>query len=77
MSADRHCGQVLVEGLIGHLLWRRYGLPYCVYAHGEEIGRRVAADDQRPAVVRRGVGCAAALRARRDFDREVAIQTLE
>lgn len=33
-----HCGRVMTEGVIGYMLWRLARLPYCVYAHGEEIG---------------------------------------
>lgn len=33
-----HCGRAITEGVIGYLLLRLTRLPYCVYAHGEEIG---------------------------------------
>ncbi|HYL80030.1 MAG TPA: glycosyltransferase family 4 protein [Candidatus Acidoferrum sp.] len=33
-----HCGRVMPEGVIGYLLRRIARIPYCVYAHGEEIG---------------------------------------
>ncbi len=32
-----HCGQVLPTGLLGCLLRRRFGIPYCCYVHGEEM----------------------------------------
>lgn len=33
-----HCGKVLPEGFVGYLVSRLTRIPYCVYAHGEEIG---------------------------------------
>ncbi len=33
-----HCGRVMPEGVVGYLLRRLTRIPYCVYAHGEEIG---------------------------------------
>lgn len=33
-----HCARAIPEGVIGYLLRRFTGVPYCVYAHGEEIG---------------------------------------
>jgi phosphatidylinositol alpha-1,6-mannosyltransferase len=33
-----HCGRVMTEGVIGYVLWQFARVPYCVYAHGEEIG---------------------------------------
>jgi len=33
-----HCARVMPEGVIAYLLRRIAGVPYCLYAHGEEIG---------------------------------------
>lgn len=36
-SQQIHCAKVLPEGLVAWVLHRFYGLPYLLYAHGEEI----------------------------------------
>ena len=37
-----HCARVMPEGVVGYLFRQFARLPYCVYAHGEEIGTALA-----------------------------------
>ena len=52
-----HCARVMPEGVIGYLLRRLAGLPYCVYAHGEEIGT-ASSSRQLTFLMRRVYGAA-------------------
>ena len=55
-----HCARVMPEGVVGYLLWLFTRLPYCVYAHGEEIGTALASR-QLTFLMRRAYGNARAI----------------
>jgi phosphatidyl-myo-inositol dimannoside synthase len=52
-----HCGRVMPEGVIGYLLRKIARIPYCVYAHGEEIGTALSSR-QLTLLMRRAYGAA-------------------
>jgi phosphatidylinositol alpha-1,6-mannosyltransferase len=68
--ASVHCGRVMPEGVVGYLLRRLTGVPYCIYAHGEEIGT-AGASRQLTLLMRCAYGAARAVVANSDNTRRL------